>query len=125
MAKTLEKLAEEAMSLPTESRARLADLLVESLDAFHEHGLSELRHNLVREQADILQRHLVRHAAEVEGAVSATRSGFPASTKPAPVASASLSSHCGHRLQFVREHDAVAERQQHVFYAGIVVDAAI
>jgi Putative addiction module component len=33
VAKTLEKLAEEAMSLPTESRARLADLRVESLDA--------------------------------------------------------------------------------------------
>ena len=33
MATTIEKLAEEAMMLPTESRARLADLLVESLDA--------------------------------------------------------------------------------------------
>jgi hypothetical protein len=32
MATTLEKLAEEAMNLPTESRARLADILVESLD---------------------------------------------------------------------------------------------
>jgi putative addiction module component (TIGR02574 family) len=29
---TVEKLAEQAMSLPTESRARLADILVESLD---------------------------------------------------------------------------------------------
>ena len=33
MAITWEQLAEQAMSLPTESRARLADLLVESLDA--------------------------------------------------------------------------------------------
>ncbi len=33
MAATVEQLAEQAMSLPTESRARLADLLVESLDA--------------------------------------------------------------------------------------------
>jgi hypothetical protein len=33
MATTVEQLAEQAMSLPTESRARLADLLVESLDA--------------------------------------------------------------------------------------------
>lgn len=33
MANALEKLAEEAMSLPAESRARLADLLVESLEA--------------------------------------------------------------------------------------------
>lgn len=33
MAKTLEHLAEQAMNLPAESRARLADLLVESLDA--------------------------------------------------------------------------------------------
>lgn len=33
MATTVEKLAEQAMNLPTESRARLADLLVESLDA--------------------------------------------------------------------------------------------
>lgn len=33
MGTTLEKLAEQAMTLPTELRARLADLLVESLDA--------------------------------------------------------------------------------------------
>ena len=33
MAITWEQLAEQVMSLPTESRARLADLLVESLDA--------------------------------------------------------------------------------------------
>ena len=33
MATTVEKLVEEAMTLPGESRARLADLLVESLDA--------------------------------------------------------------------------------------------
>jgi len=32
MTTTLEKLAEQAMTLPTESRAQLADLLVESLD---------------------------------------------------------------------------------------------
>lgn len=33
MATTVERLAEQAMKLPTEARARLADLLVESLDA--------------------------------------------------------------------------------------------
>ena len=33
MAATVEQLAAQAMSLPSESRARLADLLVESLDA--------------------------------------------------------------------------------------------
>lgn len=33
MATTVEQLAEQAMILPIESRARLADLLVESLDA--------------------------------------------------------------------------------------------
>jgi putative addiction module component (TIGR02574 family) len=33
MATSVEELAEQAMSLPAESRARLADLLVESLDA--------------------------------------------------------------------------------------------
>ena len=33
MATTVEELADEAMNLPAESRARLADLLVESLDA--------------------------------------------------------------------------------------------
>ena len=33
MAVTFEELAEQAMSLPLEDRARLADLLVESLDA--------------------------------------------------------------------------------------------
>lgn len=32
MATTLEQLAKQAMDLPTESRARLADLLVESLE---------------------------------------------------------------------------------------------
>lgn len=32
MSTTVEQLAEQAMDLPTESRARLADLLVESLD---------------------------------------------------------------------------------------------
>jgi len=33
MSTTVEQLVEQAMSLPGESRARLADLLVESLDA--------------------------------------------------------------------------------------------
>jgi len=33
MSTTIEQLAEQAMTLPGESRARLADLLVESLDA--------------------------------------------------------------------------------------------
>lgn len=32
MSTTVEQLAEQAMNLPVESRARLADLLVESLD---------------------------------------------------------------------------------------------
>ena len=32
MTTTVEQLAEQALSLPTESRAQLADLLVESLD---------------------------------------------------------------------------------------------
>ena len=33
MTTTVEQLAEEAMNLPAEARARLADILVESLDA--------------------------------------------------------------------------------------------
>jgi hypothetical protein len=33
MATTVEQLVEQAMTLPTEARARLVDLLVESLDA--------------------------------------------------------------------------------------------
>jgi putative addiction module component (TIGR02574 family) len=33
MATNVERLAEQALKLPSESRARLADLLVESLDA--------------------------------------------------------------------------------------------
>ena len=33
MATSVERLAEQALKLPSESRARLADLLVESLDA--------------------------------------------------------------------------------------------
>lgn len=32
MATTLEQIAEQAMALPSESRAQLADLLIESLD---------------------------------------------------------------------------------------------
>jgi hypothetical protein len=32
MSTTIEQVAEQAMNLPVESRARLADLLVESLD---------------------------------------------------------------------------------------------
>jgi hypothetical protein len=32
MSTTIEQLAEQAMNLPVESRARLADLLIESLD---------------------------------------------------------------------------------------------
>jgi len=39
MATTIEELAEQAMSFPAEARARLADLLVESLDA---DGLTEI-----------------------------------------------------------------------------------
>ena len=35
MATTVEQLAEQAMTLPSESRARLADLLVESLEGDH------------------------------------------------------------------------------------------
>ena len=48
MATTVEQLAEQAMSLPSESRARLADLLVESLEgadlgALEEQWLSEAK----------------------------------------------------------------------------------
>jgi hypothetical protein len=48
MATTVEKLAEQAMALPSESRARLADLLVESLEgadlgAVDEQWLSEAK----------------------------------------------------------------------------------
>lgn len=42
MAMTIEQLAEQALSLPTESRARLADLLVESLDTAELGRLDEL-----------------------------------------------------------------------------------
>ena len=42
MATTVEKLAEQAMSLPSESRARLADLLVESLEGAEIGQLEEL-----------------------------------------------------------------------------------
>ena len=35
MATTVEQLVEQAMTLPSESRARLADLLVESLEGDH------------------------------------------------------------------------------------------
>ncbi len=46
MATTVENLAEQAMQLPTESRARLADMLVESLDAA---DLTQLDHLWIAE----------------------------------------------------------------------------
>jgi hypothetical protein len=46
MATTVENLAEQAMKLPTESRARLADMLVESLDAA---DLTQLDHLWIAE----------------------------------------------------------------------------
>ena len=42
MSTTVEQLAEQAMALPGESRARLADLLVESLDADALTGIDRL-----------------------------------------------------------------------------------
>jgi len=42
MATAFEKLAEQAMTLPTESRARLADLLVESLEGHNLGQIEEL-----------------------------------------------------------------------------------
>jgi hypothetical protein len=39
-------------------------------------NLFELRHYLVREQADVFHRHLLRHAAEVEGAGNRRQPGF-------------------------------------------------
>lgn len=42
MATTLEKLAEQAMALPSESRAKLADLLVESLEGENLGGIEQL-----------------------------------------------------------------------------------
>ena len=42
MATTVEQLAEQAMSLPSESRARLADLLVESLEGTELGHIEEL-----------------------------------------------------------------------------------
>lgn len=42
MATSVERLAEQALRLPSESRARLADLLVESLDAEDLGGIDRL-----------------------------------------------------------------------------------
>jgi hypothetical protein len=64
MSTTVEQLAEQAMSLPVESRARLADLLVESLDtdelnqieqtwlAEAKRRRNEIRHGKVKTIAD-------------------------------------------------------------------------
>lgn len=42
MATTVEQLAEQAMTLPSESRARLADLLLESLEGADLGGIEQL-----------------------------------------------------------------------------------
>lgn len=52
MAETVEKLAAKAMDLPTESRARLADLLVESLDAAELGKLDRAWAELAKERRD-------------------------------------------------------------------------
>jgi hypothetical protein len=52
MATTVEQLAEQAMSLPSESRARLADLLVESLDGAELGRIEELWLNEAKQRRD-------------------------------------------------------------------------
>jgi len=52
MSITIEKLAEQAMNLPSESRARLADLLVESLDADTLTEIDQLRLSEAKRRRD-------------------------------------------------------------------------
>jgi hypothetical protein len=60
MATTVEQLAEQAMSLPSESRARLADLLVESLDGAELGRIEELWLNEAKQRRDEVRAGTVK-----------------------------------------------------------------
>lgn len=59
MATTVEELVAQAMSLPNESRAQLADLLVQSLDAGELGGIDRLWTAQAKRRRDEVRRGLV------------------------------------------------------------------
>ena len=60
MAETIEKLAAEAMGLSAESRARLADLLVESLDQAELGKLDHAWADLAKQRRDAVRAGTAR-----------------------------------------------------------------
>jgi hypothetical protein len=60
LAATVEQLAEQALSLPGESRARLADLLVESLEGAEFGPLEERWLNEAKRQRDEIRSGAVK-----------------------------------------------------------------
>ena len=60
MAMTIDQIAAEALSLPSEQRALLADRLVESLDAAEVNRLDRLWANEAKRRRDAVRKGLVR-----------------------------------------------------------------
>lgn len=60
MPRTMEQLAEEALSLPSEERALLADRLVESLDAAEANRIDRLWASEAKRRRDEVRQGLVQ-----------------------------------------------------------------
>ena len=67
MATTLEQLVEQAMTLPSESRARLADLLVESLEGADLGQIENLWITEAKRRRDEVRNGLVETVPGEEG----------------------------------------------------------
>jgi len=67
MSTTIEQLAEQAMNLPAESRAQLADLLVESLDADELSRIEQLWVTEAKRRRDEVRSGKVKSIPGAEG----------------------------------------------------------
>ena len=67
MSTTIEQLAEQAMNLPAESRAKLADLLVESLDADELSRIEQLWVTEAKRRRDEVRSDKVKPIPGAEG----------------------------------------------------------
>lgn len=67
MSTTLEQLAEQAMTLPAESRARLADLMVESLDSDELGRIEQLWLSEAKRRRDEVRASKVKTISGPEG----------------------------------------------------------